>query len=203
MIYLAILALIGASVTAYLFSTGYIKIEDVSDPEIPPEEPKQAPVPVPEPIPVIPPPMPEKSNRERLYDVAKASIGKDMSPLDKAPDKLGCMESLNGVYLACFGEHLLPANVRLSTHGGYKQMLNDPRLYLIRNEDALPGDIVISPTGYSTKGAPNGHCGVRGFTEYMSNDSDTGLWKANYRIANWSLVFKQTLGFPIYHFRVR
>lgn len=170
--------------------------EPLEDPEVPvtPSIPTEPPKPL---------PMPEKTKREHLYDTAYASRGKDMSPLDRAPDNLACMESMDGVYFAAFGEHLLtPAN-RLSTNLGYKSMLADPRLALIPNADALPGDMVISPTGYSTKGTKNGHCGCWGKSSVMSNDSSTGKWTANYSHAAWYNVFENVLGFPVYFFRVK
>lgn len=167
-----------------------------------PEAPKQ-PVEdakVPEPIPE--PPKPKVSCREHLYAVAKASLGTDMSPEDRAPDSLGCMESVNGVWLAAFGEQLLAPEDRLSTARGYASMRIDKRLRkLADGEEPLPGDIVISPTGMSTIGAPHGHTGIRGVEAYMSNDSSTGKWTANYNLPNWKLVFHDKLGFPVFHFR--
>ena len=143
---------------------------------------------------------PKKTNRELFYEVAKASIGIDMSPNDIAPDSLACMESLDGVYFKAFGEHLLKPEDRLSTNRGFKAMLKDPRL--IQVETPLPGDIVISPTGFSSKGSTHGHTGVRGVWTYMSNNSDTGLWSAHYSLEAWYNVFEKTLGFPVVHFRV-
>ncbi len=170
-------------------------------PTVSPLEPLQPPVSVPEPI--ITPKVDTMINAEKLYQTAVQSLGKDMSPLDKAADYLACMESVDGVWLATFGEHLLAPVDRLSTNRGYAAMLKDKRLELIPNEDAIPGDIVISPTGYSTKNSLHGHTAIRGKNTYMSNDSTTGLWTANYNIPNWKLVFHDTLGFPIYHFRVK
>lgn len=197
-----ILSIISGIVALWKYKSFAIQNPEPIEPLDVPQEPQNSPVePLPEPVKEIL--MPEKTNREHLYDTAYASRGKDMSPLDKAPDNLACMESLDGVYFAAFGEHLLsPAN-RLSTNLGYKSMLKDSRLELIDNADALPGDMVISPTGYSKKNAKHGHCGIRGKTAYMSNDSNTSLWTANYNLANWKLVFEDTLGFPIYHFRVK
>lgn len=198
MTFLGILVLIFIAVTGYIYKVSHSKppVVVAEAPELPHDEPKLL-------EPVTTPTMPETTNREHLYDIAYASRGKDMSPLDKAPDNLACMESLDGVYFAAFGEHLLsPAN-RLSTNLGYKSMLKDPRLELIDNADALPGDMVISPTGYSKKNAKHGHCGIRGKTAYMSNDSNTSLWTANYNLSNWELVFHKTLGFPVIHFRVK
>lgn len=148
-------------------------------------------------------PEPTESKRERLYRVAKSCIGRDMSPNDVAPDSLACMESLDGVFLEAFGEHLLPPANRLSTANGYQAMLHDPRLEKITEADALPGDISIAPTGTSTNGSAHGHVGIRGKEDYMSNDSSSGLWKAHYTIAAWKLVFTGTLKFPLYYFRVK
>lgn len=203
MIVFIVIAVLGTLATAFGFK---YKIFDVQYPEEP--EPLQSPKTVPEPpiTPKPPEPMPElvkpvQTKREHLYEVAKACIGQDMSPQDVAPDTLACMESVDGVYLKAFGKHLLsPAN-RYSTMLGYKAMLNNPELEVVA--DPLPGDIVISPTGYSSKNSPHGHTGLRGISTYMSNDSDSGLWKANYTLAAWPLVFSKTLGFSVIHFRVK
>lgn len=153
-------------------------------------------------VPITPKPMTnEMTNTQKLYAVALGSIGKDMSPLDRAPDSLGCMESLDGVYFACFGEHLLSLENRLSTELGYQAMILDPRLEKIDIPEA--GDIVISPTGYSKKGFSHGHTGIWGKYDVMSNDSASGLWRDNYTHEAWYTVFGTTLGFPIYFFRVR
>lgn len=176
-----------------------------SIPEAPesPVEPVLEPAPSPVTIPPNPDPMPtiQKTKREHLYDVAKASIGFDMSPKDLAPDALACAESLNGVFQKAFGEPIGTGAALVGTNALYKTLLIDPRFE--KTLSPLPGDIVISPTGYSSKGAQHGHCGIRGFETYMSNDSDTGKWKANYTLAAWYNVFNVTLGFPVVHFRVR
>lgn len=207
---LAIIAAVGAAITTALFGKFYKKQPPLTDPEIRyiplsealPVPPKPAPEP---PLPPNPAPMPEpvETKRERLYRVAKSCIGRDMSPNDVAPDSLACMESLDGVWLETFGEHLLPLANRLSTASGYQAMLHDARLEKITEAQALPGDISIAPTGTSAKGSPHGHVGIRGKETYMSNDSSTGLWKANYTLPAWKLVFSTTLKFPLYYFRVK
>lgn len=197
-----IIAIISGVVALWKYKAFAVQEPEPIEPLEVPTSPKTPPT-----SPVLPEvkevPMPTKTNREKLYDTAYACRGKDMSPLDRAPDNLACMESLDGVYFTAFGEHLLKQEDRLSTARGYASMKVDPRLELIQNADALPGDIVISPTGTSTKGALHGHTGIRGKTAYMSNDSSSGLWMANYNLPNWKLVFQDTLGFPIYHFRVK
>lgn len=172
-------------------------------PNLPPPEPI-IPIPVPEPVQPVPEPVvPSESKREKLYRIAKECRGVDTSPADVASDDLACAESLNGVFKKAFGSPIATGTALVSTNALYKAMIKDPRLELVPGKDALPGDIVISPTGYSTKGADHGHCGIRGITTYMSNDSTTGKWTANYNLPNWKLVFHDTLGFPIHHFRVK
>lgn len=165
-------------------------IEEV--PITPPEAPN---LPQDEFLPITKPIM---SKADILYNKAVSSIGRDMSPLDKAPDSLGCMESVDGVWLAAFGEHLLDPAARLSTEEGYKAMVKDPRLEQI--QVPTKGAIVISPTGFSSKGSKHGHCGIVGNYDIMSNDSNSGIWQDNYTKDGWKKVFGDTLGFPIYYF---
>lgn len=178
------------------------------DTELPPEvlqKPVQAPVSPVKPVaaesPVITPKSPQMTNSQKFYNTALASLHKDMSPNDLAPDSLACMESVDGVYTATFGEHLLSMPARLSTQAAYEAMLRDPRLEAII--DPIPGDIVISPTGHSTKGAQHGHTGCWGKNDVLSNDSNTGLWSDNYTHEAWYSVFNKTLGFPVYFFRIK
>lgn len=164
------------------------------EPVIPVKAPEQ-------PTPVITQPKtPIMTNTEKLYEIAKACIGSDMSPNDVAPDSLACAESLNGVFKKAFGENIGNGAALTSTAALYQVLKNDPRFVV--TSDPQPGDIVISPSGTSTKGSPHGHCGIRGITTYMSNDSSTGKWEANYNLPNWKLVFHDTLGFEIFHFKV-
>lgn len=141
------------------------------------------------------------TNAEKLYQTAYDSLGKDMSPNDVAPDSLACMESVDGVWLAAFGEHLLAPESRVSTNLGYKAMRLDPRLEQIDIPET--GCIVISPTGYSSKNSAHGHTGIWGNHDVMSNDSRTGRWTDNYTHAAWNTVFNRTLGFPVYFFRAK
>lgn len=151
--------------------------------------------------PSLPIDKPTMTNQEKLYQVAKESLGKDMSPQDLAPDSLACMESVNGVYLAAFGEELLPMSARLSTEAGYQAMVQDSRLE--KTATPTPGCIVISPTGYSSKGSQHGHTGIWGNFDVMSNDSNSGRWTDNYTHDAWYKVFHDTLGFPVFFFNIK
>jgi hypothetical protein len=157
-------------------------------------------------MPTVPPTVPEsepvKSARERLYDVSKASIGREMSPEDRADDEVGCVESLEGVYKAFCGRyisgHLTPF---LSTYALYKALQEHPDFMEV--DEPLPGDIVVSPTGLGNGRIKNGHTGIVGFKDWMSNDSRTGKWEANYSHESWLSYYGVRGGFPIAYFRPR
>lgn len=139
------------------------------------------------------------TNAQKLYQVAYDSIGRDMSPADIAPDNLACAESLNGVFKAAFGSPIGTGPALTSTYYLYQEMLKDPRLEATTKPQA--GDIVISPSGYSTKNSAHGHCGVWGNHDVMSNGG--GAWQDNYTQAAWYNVFSTTLGFPVFFFHVK
>jgi hypothetical protein len=80
------------------------------------------------------------------------------------------------------------------------QALQNPRDWISVNVPE-PGSIIISPSGYSSKGARNGHVGIVGLGNMiMSNDSGTGMWLEHYSIDSWKLYYGQKLGFPVLFF---
>ena len=139
-----------------------------------------------------------KSNRERLYDAAIAAIGTDASPNDLAPDELGCAETVNAIFESVFGKQIGGA---LSTHNMYLALKDDKRF--IKVDQAMPGDIIISPTGYGNGGLSNGHVGIFKDSEtIMSNSSATGTWEVNYTLKKWVARYRNKGGYPIFFFRV-
>jgi len=153
------------------------------------------------PTPVIPnPPAPMPSNREKLYAKAKSLLG--TSQVDKSvPISFGCASALNNVYTACFGR---PIGGGASTAEMFKVLKSSPERFTeIAEKDVLPGDIVMNASGTSTKGNANGHVGIRGFTETMSNNSENGKWSAHYTNAAWKAFFEVQRGFKTRYFRVR
>jgi hypothetical protein len=139
-----------------------------------------------------------KSNRVKLFDAAVASIGIDASPNDVAPDEVGCAETVNAIFKSVFGRE---AGGGLSTHQMYNAMLKDSRF--IKVDQALPGDIIISPTGYGNGGLSNGHVGIVGESEtIMSNSSATGTFESNYTLKTWVARYRGKGGYPIVFFRV-
>lgn len=154
---------------------------------------------IPKPVPQSDPhpiPQPTKTNREILYDVAKGCIGISMVSKD-VPIDLGCASSLNNVFKKAFGTE---AGGGASTANMLTALLKDKRFQEFKTP--LPGDIVLNATGTSTKGVAHGHVGIRGNTDTMSNNSDSGIWDARYTNAGWEAFFAVKEGFKSRYFRV-
>ena len=140
----------------------------------------------------------ETNNRLRLYNAAVKSLGTDASPNDLAPDEVGCAETVNAVFKSVFGKEI---GGGLSTALLFKVLKDDKRFMKV--DQALPGDIVISPTGYGNGGLSNGHVGIVAEDEnIMSNSSATGTFETNYTLKRWVARYRNKGGYPIYFFRV-
>lgn len=137
-------------------------------------------------------------NRAKLFEAAKAAIGTDASPNDLAPDELGCAETVNAIFKSVFGREV---GGTLSTNLMYKSLIKDKRF--IKVDQPLPGDIIISPTGFGNGGLSNGHVGIMGENEtIMSNSSATGTFESNFTLTSWVKRYRDKGGYPIYLFRV-
>lgn len=137
------------------------------------------------------------NSRTKIFNKAKQLLGTDASPNDLAPDELGCAETVNAIIEQALG---YPAGGTLSTNLMYKALLKHTKF--IKVDQALPGDIIISPTGYGNGGLSNGHVGIFGENEgIMSNSSATGRFEANYTLKTWVARYRGKGGYPIVFFR--
>lgn len=142
----------------------------------------------PEVPPTVPPTNSPAPARKRLYDLAKAHLGRDIS---KTQDERGCAESLSyllGKLHPDFPSILstVELNRRLSADKRFKGTL-----------DAKPGTIIMSPT----QGAMIGHCGIFGENmEIMSNSSATSKWSENFTLATWIAKYRTTKHLKIYYY---
>lgn len=137
------------------------------------------------------------TNRLKVWETANSFIGLDASPNDVAPDELGCAETVNEIVKKALG---YPAGGTVSTNQMYKALAKSTKF--IKVDQALPGDIIISPTGYGTGGLPNGHVGIFDTPELiMSNSSKTGTFEKNYTLTEWVKRYRNKGGYPIYFFR--
>lgn len=130
----------------------------------------------------------------RLFEVTMNNIGKDLSPTQ---NELGCAETVNTLCSIAFG---IPAGGGLSTTGMYQALLSHEKF--IRVYSPLPGDIVISPTGYGNGNMSHGHVGVVVAGERIaSNNSYNSLLEINYTINSWKERYGKVGGFPVVFFR--
>lgn len=136
-------------------------------------------------------------NRLTLYQTALECLGKDMAPYE---DEFGCAEAVNAVFKKAFGRDIGGGQ---STYWLYGILKNDTRFE--KNFSPLPGDIIISPTGYGNKKKlRNGHIGIVSDSEQiMSNNSINGLWEKNYTFITWTRRYKIFGNYPVEFFRVK
>lgn len=141
------------------------------------------------------------SKREKLYLVAKSCLGIDASPNDVAPDEFGCAETVNAIYKKCFGKEI---GGTVSTYLMYMSLSENIKDFKIVTE-ALPGDIIISPTSLAKKGTPfaHGHVGIVGENGViMSNESSSGKFVENYTMESWRERYEKIGMYPIFIFRL-
>lgn len=134
----------------------------------------------------------------KLYLTAKECLGMDASPNDVAPDELGCAESINAVYKKAFGEEI---GGGVSTYKLYLTLKSSEKFMMV--QEVLPGDIIISPTGFGGKnGILHGHVGIVGESGLvMSNESKNGKFEINFTIESWRERYWTRGGYPVLFFR--
>ena len=133
------------------------------------------------------------TNREKLYQAAKASLGKEMSPQDVADDSLACVESFCQVYKTALGE--FPNGMLfLSTIKLYEFLSRSP--LFVKATTADPGTIVIAVT----EGTRHGHIFIAGVERLYSNDSRNGLWLDGYTMKTARDYYEKKLGLKIHMF---
>lgn len=141
-----------------------------------------------------------KENRIILYEVARACIGRDITPEDIVPDEVACAATVNAVYKMAFGSEI---GGGASTTFLYRALVEHKDF--IEVIQPLEGDIIISPTGYSAfPNTPikNGHVGIVGVNGIiMSNSSSNGLFSENFNMISWKKRYQTNGGYPIHYFR--
>ena len=141
------------------------------------------------------------SNSERLYFAARAKRDEDPTPRDNVLDEVACAEVVSAIYFGEFGEAISEENGN-STYWLFQAFGNTKKW--VEVEEPERGDIIISPTGYSSKGAEHGHTGyVMESGKIASNDSATGLFLENYTVDSWKRKFGEVMGFPVKFYRIK
>jgi len=134
------------------------------------------------------------TNSERLYQEARASIGKDMSPTQS---EFGCAEAVSSIIRILLPDFpLIPGTYTL-----WELLKKDHRFSEIEKYEV--GAIIISPTGTSEiSGNISGHVGICGKHQIISNNSNTGLVDTHITKDIWDDYFGTRLRFPIYYFKL-
>jgi len=146
--------------------------------------------------PIEPKVEPVKTPSQLLLEKALECEGKDMA---KTQNALGCAEALNAVHKLAFGTEI---GGTTSTYRLYQAIRIDPTFQKVT--EPMPGDIIISPTGYQAKGGTilNGHCGIVCEEDaIISNNSKTFKWDKNFTLFSWKLFYGKKGQFPIFFFR--
>ncbi len=141
----------------------------------------------------------QTQNSTTVYNTAKSCLEKNLC----ADKVLGCAETVNAIFETALGS---PIGGGASTHLMYLCLTRNPSigpLKFIEVTDPLPGDIIISPTGYGNNAVmPNGHVGIVAKYGILSNNSENGLLQEYYTIQTWSDRYQTKGGYPVYYFRV-
>ncbi len=134
-----------------------------------------------------------------IYRTALKFIGLDASPIDGAPDELGCAETVSNILIKAGCD--LP--VTLSTRELNRILKNSARWKLIPKNEAGIGDVIMAVTGEGGKnGVTNGHVGIIfPHGSIASNDSKTGTFIENYTYLSFQTRYEKKGGYPIYIYR--
>lgn len=141
-------------------------------------------------------PVAETSEADKLVAAAKACLGLNLSEGTGVSPEVACAIAVNKVHTRAFG---FPIGGGASTAELYQALLKSP--YFRQADVAVPGSVVISPTGMGKKAAyPHGHVGIVGKYGICSNDSTTGLFSENYTPDSWVRTFSTVRGYPVFYF---
>jgi len=188
MIYLIILAVIGAGTTLYLYLTGRI----TEPTEVPPEAPELPVEPVTLPEPVTTPTMPETTKTEELYYLAKGLLGEHLGRDKSIPWGVNCANSVSDVLIRT-GIKGLPIKGIAGTFPLLQFLEDSPQF---KETDAYtPGAVIVNATG-TGNGKIRGHVGICGHTSIMSNNSETGRWDTQWNWTRWYNYYEKYGGIP-------
>lgn len=134
-------------------------------------------------------------NSNPLLLWSEQKVGFDASPLDRAPDELGCAESVSTGLREVYGDFPIVTG----TYTIWEKLREHP-LFTVQSRWE-PGDIILSPTGSSKSSIP-GHVGVIGHGGVVySNNSNTGKWDTHFTVDSWIEYYQAKGGLPVFYYR--
>ncbi len=135
----------------------------------------------------------EKS--QKLALIAEKNLGKVLSDGNA---ELGCAITVNNLAIKAWGKAI---GGGASTNLMFKSLQDKKRFREVFLSEALPGDILISPTGYSRNPNEHGHVGVVEMYAIYSNNSKTGKVDSHWTIPAWVDNYLVKKGFPVKLYR--
>lgn len=139
------------------------------------------------------------ANSQKIYEVAAAHLNQSLCE----NHMFGCMETVNNIFEIAFGSEI---GGRQSTYMGYQYLTGalKGKYTFVEVTDPLPGDVIISPTGYGkSEVMPNGHVGIVAKYGILSNNSYTGRLEEGYKLDSWKARYADRGGYPVKFFRVQ
>ncbi len=139
----------------------------------------------------------DESNSEKLYKVAIASVGKDVTPNDEIIDDVACVTNV------CYFLRQVVADLpNLAYTPYFLDYLKKDNRFELTNE-VSPGHIILSATG-TGNGTIRGHTGIISKNEkIMSGNSTTGRWEENFTLSSWDKRYRVGGGMKTWIFRIK
>lgn len=141
-------------------------------------------------------PLPPKTNRQKLFELAVFHYQTDPTPKDEQPDEYACVHSLTTII-----KKLLPDfEIMVYTPTFLKAIQKDKRFK--PTTEFKEGNIIISPT-LSGNGSVVGHTGIIGKDgKIYSNSSSTGLWDDKFDNVSWVDRYSRKGGLSLHLFEL-
>lgn len=140
---------------------------------------------------------PTSTTNQRIYDESVKCLHTHVTLDSTVPPELGCAEAVSYV-LEQAGITDLPPKGIAGTAALYQWLKLNKQF--VQTQNPVFGDIIISPSGMSSKASPHGHTGIVAKNGILSNDSDTGLFMEKYTLQTWTQFFGTIEGFPVFYF---
>lgn len=143
----------------------------------------------------------------KIYNTAKACLGKHITLNSNVPNEVGCAESVSYV-LTNSDITGIPAGGFASTSALFDWLSSNPSFE--RLEAPEQGAILVSPTGHGN-GTIEGHTGiVAAYGAYypyeygiLSNNSDNGLFQEKWSLLSWWQYYGLKGALPLAFFRAK
>lgn len=137
---------------------------------------------------------------KKIYSQAVLCLNQHVTLDNTVSPDLGCAEAVSYV-LERTGIENLPPKGYAGTAKLFAFLTGSPNFEQVDLKDAVPGDIIISPTGSPGATMAHGHTGILARYGILSNNSYTGKFDESLNLDSWRNFFQVRGGFPVYFFR--